>query len=158
MRLDPDRSQVDARSVHFNPVCSLFLLLMRRAPFCTEDVTGFPNQGFGQVASPPPVPPLPQQNGNNTAPANVFAQMKSGTFGNESAPQTSSTYLRQLRVSTHADSHNRQIRCSAPSADRVGTTELPKRIFRIFLLAFINEPIALFSLLPLSSSTLILRM
>ena len=62
------------------------------------DVTGFqPNSGFGQVSSPPPVPPmppLPQNNQNNsTAPANVFASMKSGTFGNDSAPQASGTCL-----------------------------------------------------------------
>lgn len=55
------------------------------------DPTGF-NPGFGQspygggITSPPPAPapaPVP-----NTSPANVFAQMKSGTFANENAPQS----------------------------------------------------------------------
>ena len=55
------------------------------------DPTGF-NPGFGQfggVASPPPAPAPPPQ---NTNPANVFAQMKSGTFGadNNSDPQNAS--------------------------------------------------------------------
>ncbi|KAF9569078.1 hypothetical protein CPC08DRAFT_678791 [Agrocybe pediades] len=59
-------------------------------------VTGFipSNNGsnFGNMngfSSPPPVPPLPSanqnnnNNNNNTSPANVFAQMKSGTFATE---------------------------------------------------------------------------
>ena len=62
------------------------------------DVTGF-NPSFGQAPSPlsvPPVPPLPPMatnsnaNANSTAPANVFAQMKSGTFAQDNAPQPSS--------------------------------------------------------------------
>jgi len=56
--------------------------------------TGF-NPGFGQFngVSPPPVPPLPSS--NNVSPANIFAQMKSGTFasGNENTnPQSSDKY------------------------------------------------------------------
>ncbi|KAF4574647.1 cytoskeletal protein binding protein [Pleurotus pulmonarius] len=44
--------------------------------------TGF-NPGFGQIQQSPP--PLPNSNANNnTSPANVFAQMKSGTFATES--------------------------------------------------------------------------
>ncbi|KAJ7638784.1 hypothetical protein FB45DRAFT_411916 [Roridomyces roridus] len=51
---------------------------------------GAPN-GF---SAPPPVPPLPSNNNNNnTTPANIFAQMKSGTFGAEdAAPQSSDRY------------------------------------------------------------------
>lgn len=59
------------------------------------------------MSSTPPVPPLPpsfqnptNNNNNNTNPANVFAQMKSGTFGNDnesSMPQDPSTYI-QLGV------------------------------------------------------------
>ncbi|KAJ7180015.1 hypothetical protein C8R43DRAFT_971374 [Mycena crocata] len=50
------------------------------------------NNGF---SSPPPVPPLPSSanNNTNTTPANIFAQMKSGTFGAEdNAPQGSDRY------------------------------------------------------------------
>jgi hypothetical protein len=57
------------------------------------DPTGF-NHGFGQSpfnnpASTPPIPPLPSSAPNNTSPANIFAQMKSGTFasGNDNGPQ-----------------------------------------------------------------------
>ncbi|KAF9259485.1 hypothetical protein L218DRAFT_963517 [Marasmius fiardii PR-910] len=63
--------------------------------------TGF-NSGFGQspfntISSPPPVPPLPSSMPNNhtdTSPANIFAQMKSGTFAsdNSSTPQSSDKY------------------------------------------------------------------
>ncbi|VDC02124.1 unnamed protein product [Peniophora sp. CBMAI 1063] len=79
--------------------------------------TGF-NPGFGVSQSPPPVPPLPSfaQQGNfglgggiqpqptgfnpgfgqpppkDTSPANVFAQMKAGTFGDDSAPQGANKY------------------------------------------------------------------
>jgi hypothetical protein len=53
--------------------------------------TGF-NPGFGQfnpgVVSPPPAP-TPQK---DVSPANVFAQMKSGTFGSDAAPQSSDKY------------------------------------------------------------------
>lgn len=44
------------------------------------------------MVSPPP-PPMPNNNAsaNNTNPANIFAQMKSGTFGNDNAPQSSGT-------------------------------------------------------------------
>ncbi|KAJ3975506.1 hypothetical protein EV361DRAFT_888267 [Lentinula raphanica] len=50
--------------------------------------TGFnPTMGSnfnGGMSSPPPVPPLPSSvSNNNTSPANVFAQMKSGTFAND---------------------------------------------------------------------------
>ncbi|EJD00905.1 uncharacterized protein FOMMEDRAFT_141675 [Fomitiporia mediterranea MF3/22] len=60
------------------------------------NVTGF-NPGFNQIASPPPpvppIPPLPTNNApNNTAPANVFAQMKAGTFANDNAPQSGNKY------------------------------------------------------------------
>ncbi|KAJ8086575.1 cytoskeletal protein binding protein [Marasmius tenuissimus] len=65
--------------------------------------TGF-NPGFNAspfnngMSSPPPVPPLPNSVSNNnttdTNPANIFAQMKSGTFAsdNSSAPQSSDKY------------------------------------------------------------------
>ncbi|KAJ7068246.1 hypothetical protein C8F01DRAFT_1117442 [Mycena amicta] len=51
----------------------------------------FNNPGF---ASPPPVPPLPSSTTQtNTSPANIFAQMKSGTFGAEdSAAQSADRY------------------------------------------------------------------
>jgi hypothetical protein len=59
----------------------------------TIEFTGF-NPGLGSLASNnfsvPPVPPLPispSSNSNNTSPANVFAQMKSGTFANEDHSQ-----------------------------------------------------------------------
>lgn len=65
---------------------------------CCAEPTGF-NPGFGQspfgsgsmMAGVPPVPPLPQQQQpvKDTSPANIFAQMKAGTFGSESAPQSS---------------------------------------------------------------------
>lgn len=47
------------------------------------------------VSVPPPVPPLPSSVSNNTSPANVFAQMKSGTFAADaesSAPRPSDMY------------------------------------------------------------------
>jgi len=55
------------------------------------------NGSFGQLPtySPPPVPPLPSAAANNTSPANIFAQMKSGTFatGNDTTnPQPSDKY------------------------------------------------------------------
>jgi hypothetical protein len=53
---------------------------------CAADPTGF-NGGYGQFnssMSPPPSAPSPANNAN---PANIFAQMKSGTFGDDSAPQ-----------------------------------------------------------------------
>ncbi|KAG7096990.1 hypothetical protein E1B28_004385 [Marasmius oreades] len=64
--------------------------------------TGF-NPGFSQspfnngILSPPPVPPLPPSTSSNqtdTNPANIFAQMKSGTFAtdNSSVPQSSDKY------------------------------------------------------------------
>jgi actin cytoskeleton-regulatory complex protein SLA1 len=57
---------------------------------CHTDPTGF-NAGFGQSPfgnhmAVPPMPPLPTSNTNNTAPANVFAQMKAGTFANNTDP------------------------------------------------------------------------
>ncbi|KAG7449383.1 uncharacterized protein BT62DRAFT_1002954 [Guyanagaster necrorhizus] len=52
------------------------------------------NSGFGQfgngMSSPPPVPPLP--NANNTNPANIFAQMKSGTFAQDNEPRPASSF------------------------------------------------------------------
>ncbi|KAH8830815.1 hypothetical protein DL96DRAFT_1786537 [Flagelloscypha sp. PMI_526] len=59
--------------------------------------TGF-NPGFGQMGgsfgqSPPPVPPLPASPPPpNTNPANIFAQMKSGTFANDNAAQPPEKY------------------------------------------------------------------
>ncbi|KAF7301643.1 hypothetical protein MIND_00729800 [Mycena indigotica] len=62
-----------------------------QSPF--NNVSPFSNPGF---ASPPPVPPLPSSTPqtNNTSPANIFAQMKSGTFGTEDggAPQSADRY------------------------------------------------------------------
>ncbi|KAH7916094.1 hypothetical protein BJ138DRAFT_996415 [Hygrophoropsis aurantiaca] len=61
----------------------------------------FAQSPFNNPASPPPVPPLPSfsppsnQNQNNTSPANIFAQMKSGTFANGndvSGPQQPEKY------------------------------------------------------------------
>ncbi|KAI0309926.1 hypothetical protein OF83DRAFT_1288379 [Amylostereum chailletii] len=80
----------------------------------------FNNNGFGHSASAPPVPSLPQNNfgqlqpqptgfnpgfapgtvpfnpqppaGKDTTPANIFAQMKAGNFGDESAPQGAGAY------------------------------------------------------------------
>lgn len=65
------------------------------------DPTGFPGMGGTTPFNPQP----PQnQNQNNTAPANVFAQMKAGTFAqdNDSAVQPSIKYdaLRPNREST----------------------------------------------------------
>lgn len=69
--------------------------------FWLLDPTGF-NSGYGQspygsgITSPPPAPaPPPAQ---NTSPANIFAQMKSGTFANESAPQNAGSYFLVLRA------------------------------------------------------------
>ncbi|KIY42908.1 hypothetical protein FISHEDRAFT_63096 [Fistulina hepatica ATCC 64428] len=74
--------------------------------------TGF-NPNFGQfggsISPPPPVPPLPSMNtinsnASSTSPANVFAQMKSGTFATDtsSAPQSSDRYdvLRPAPITT----------------------------------------------------------
>lgn len=64
---------------------------------CLADPTGF-NPGFGQgfnsISSVPPVPPLPSSPVSNTNPANIFAQMKSGTFANDndSAAQDADKY------------------------------------------------------------------
>lgn len=60
--------------------------------------TGY-NPSFNQFQSqPPPVPPLPQTSAN-AAPANIFAQMKAGTFASDEdgGPQPSDKYdaLRQ---------------------------------------------------------------
>jgi hypothetical protein len=59
--------------------------------------TGFGQSPFsnGFSSPPPPVPPLPTSNSSNmnsTNPANIFAQMKSGTFDNDSGPQDSNKY------------------------------------------------------------------
>ncbi|EKM59126.1 uncharacterized protein PHACADRAFT_191439 [Phanerochaete carnosa HHB-10118-sp] len=57
--------------------------------------TGF-NPGFGQfnATSPPPAPQPPASNQVNTNPANIFAQMKSGTFGQDDSlqPQSADKY------------------------------------------------------------------
>ncbi|KAF8974749.1 hypothetical protein BDZ97DRAFT_2053254 [Flammula alnicola] len=55
------------------------------------DVTGFnpplnPSMFGPGPASPPPLPSNPSNPSNNTSPANVFAQMKSGTFANDDTP------------------------------------------------------------------------
>ncbi|KAJ7507765.1 hypothetical protein B0H11DRAFT_1968579 [Mycena galericulata] len=51
------------------------------------------NNNANGFSSPPPVPPLPSSATTNTTPANIFAQMKSGTFGAEdSTPQSSDRY------------------------------------------------------------------
>ena len=64
----------------------------------TTEFTGF-NPNVGPLGSNnfslPPVPPLPisvpnSNSNNNTSPANVFAQMKSGTFANEDHSQPQS--------------------------------------------------------------------
>ena len=61
---------------------------------CSE-YTGFnPNfsqSPFSNGTAPPPVPPLPGSLSTvtkDTSPANIFAQMKSGTFANEDATNT----------------------------------------------------------------------
>lgn len=76
---------VQTSTTHFNLVPTSTNLFV--------DPTGF-NPGFGQSpfgnpSSPPPMPPFPSSASNNTSPANIFAQMKSGTFasGNENEPQ-----------------------------------------------------------------------
>ncbi|TDL29192.1 hypothetical protein BD410DRAFT_779523 [Rickenella mellea] len=56
---------------------------------------GYNNSAFNQMASPPPippVPPLPSSTTNTVTPANIFAQMKSGTFGSDDAPQSADKY------------------------------------------------------------------
>ena len=52
------------------------------------------NSGFGQspFANPAPPPPAPPQPPVNTNPANIFAQMKSGTFAQDDAPQSADKY------------------------------------------------------------------
>lgn len=66
-------------------------LSVRLSSYSSLDPTGFNSDytqsPFGNPASSPPVPPLPSSTANANSPANVFAQMKSGTFGNDSAPQ-----------------------------------------------------------------------
>lgn len=74
-------------------------------PFFLE-FTGFnPNYSqspFNNGMSPPPVPPLPtSNNSNNTSPANIFAQMKSGTFAadqNGSNSQPSGAFLQLILI------------------------------------------------------------
>ncbi|KAK0206793.1 hypothetical protein DFS33DRAFT_1381887 [Desarmillaria ectypa] len=51
---------------------------------------GFGQFGNGMSSPPPPVPPLP--NNNNTNPANIFAQMKSGTFAQDNEPRPAAAY------------------------------------------------------------------
>ena len=70
---------------------------------CSE-YTGFnPNfaqSPFGNGATPPPVPPLPASFSTvtkDTSPANIFAQMKSGTFANEDATNTQPSCKTELR-------------------------------------------------------------
>jgi hypothetical protein len=58
------------------------LLLSRRT-----DPTGY-NPGFGQFNAPSPAPSQTK----DVSPANIFAQMKSGTFGDDSAPQGSGMF------------------------------------------------------------------
>ncbi|KIY73779.1 hypothetical protein CYLTODRAFT_386449 [Cylindrobasidium torrendii FP15055 ss-10] len=53
--------------------------------------TGMPNQGaFGSFGAAPASPP--QSTAPSTNPANIFAQMKSGTFAKDEAPQNSNKY------------------------------------------------------------------
>jgi hypothetical protein len=56
------------------------------------DPTGFPGTVVGTIPFNPQPPP--NQNQNNTAPANVFAQMKAGTFAqnNDSGVQPPNKY------------------------------------------------------------------
>ncbi|KAG6817462.1 hypothetical protein H0H87_008630 [Tephrocybe sp. NHM501043] len=73
---------------NFNP-------MQTSSPFTPiqSQFTGF-NPNFGQSPlnnsspspfnnTPPPVPPLPSSSTTNTSPANIFAQMKSGTFATD---------------------------------------------------------------------------
>ncbi|KAJ7095351.1 hypothetical protein B0H15DRAFT_829165 [Mycena belliarum] len=61
----------------------------QQSPFNTLS----PYNNSNGFSSPPPVPPLPSSTATNTNPANIFAQMKSGTFGAEdNAPQGSDRY------------------------------------------------------------------
>lgn len=57
---------------------------------------GFSNNGFSSngFSSPPPLPGLNNNSSsNNTSPANVFAQMKSGTFAKDDAPNNNGEFL-----------------------------------------------------------------
>jgi hypothetical protein len=80
-----------------NSICSTLLFLDFTDILPVVAPTGF-NPGFGPSLFgnnmvTPPVPPLPSSNStNSTAPANVFAQMKAGTFAanNDTAPQPGS--------------------------------------------------------------------
>ncbi|KAF9649370.1 hypothetical protein BDM02DRAFT_3186395 [Thelephora ganbajun] len=95
------------------PVPPMPPLLNFQSPGVMSNPTGFPGGGpgfggvggFGGVQSNPtgfpgmvggmiPFNPQPPQNQNNTAPANVFAQMKAGTFaqGNDSTAQPANKY------------------------------------------------------------------
>ncbi|CCM04043.1 uncharacterized protein FIBRA_06201 [Fibroporia radiculosa] len=58
----------------------------------TGYASGFGQSPFGNGASSPPAPP--SQPAMNTSPANIFAQMKSGTFAsdNTSVPQSADKY------------------------------------------------------------------
>lgn len=55
--------------------------------------------GFAQ--SPPPVPPLPASPpppANNTNPANIFAQMKSGTFASDAESQPPGEFSGAVKI------------------------------------------------------------
>ncbi|RDX55445.1 hypothetical protein OH76DRAFT_1396833 [Lentinus brumalis] len=83
----PSFNPVQTNPTGFNPIQS--------------NPTGF-NPGYGQspfggngysATPPPPAPPLPSQSSVNTNPANIFAQMKSGTFAqDEPGPQGAEKY------------------------------------------------------------------
>ena len=99
-------------------------------------MTGF-NPNFNQMSTPPPVPPLPPSlNGNNnvnsTAPANVFAQMKAGTFGKDDAPQPSGSCTIFPGNWTILTFYNSEIR--RPETTTHGVGYLPERLFGTILL------------------------
>ena len=88
-------------------------------PSCLVDLTrvrtdlpGF-NPSFSQPSfnngglAPPSAPPQ-----KDHSPANVFAQMKSGTFGNDAAPQPAGMYMKAYLLMTTQTVHSRQVRCS----------------------------------------------
>ncbi|KAI1789509.1 hypothetical protein LXA43DRAFT_576611 [Ganoderma leucocontextum] len=101
----PSFNPMQPQPTGFNIIQSSKLHLLRAVIEVTiinsssSDPTGFNpgmNAGFGSPfanPAPPPVPPLPSQAPVNTNPANIFAQMKSGTFAqDDSVPQGADKY------------------------------------------------------------------